>query len=56
MIFASILNKCTSFSRTTAFDGLVDRVNEGRRPVPREHAVVLASLNDEPAVALTRHH
>jgi hypothetical protein len=26
------------------------------RPVPRKDAAVLASVNDEPAVALTRHH
>jgi hypothetical protein len=25
-------------------------------PVPREDAVVLATVNDEPSVALTRHH
>ena len=26
------------------------------RPVPRQGAVVLASVNDKPVVALTRHH
>jgi len=26
------------------------------RPVPREDASALASVNDKPAVALTRHH
>jgi hypothetical protein len=26
------------------------------RPVPNEDAGVLASFNDEPSVALTRHH
>jgi hypothetical protein len=26
------------------------------RPVPPKDAVVLASVNDKPAVALTRHH
>ena len=25
-------------------------------PVPRKYADVLASVNDEPSVALTRHH
>ena len=48
-------------SRNTESDGLLSRANNGRclsraaSPVP-EHARVLASVNDEPAVVLTRHH
>jgi hypothetical protein len=44
------------------FKGAPDEANEGRvyrtvlAFVPHEYAVVLASVNDKPAVALTRHH
>src|SRR5262245_11322844 len=49
-------------SRSTHFARLAGGVNDGAmmsrppRPLPREDAVVLAPVNDEPAVALTRHH
>jgi hypothetical protein len=49
-------------SRITQFEWLPLDVIDGllcrpaAPPVPSKDAIVLASVNDEPSVALTRHH